>query len=374
MREGAAATRILVVRAGALGDTLMATPVLRALQHEHPGCELDFLCAPAAAPLLASNPRVSRLFTLERRNLPFALSPEKWGLAARLRSRAYDLAVLLESAPRYEELLRHARPRSLRSFRDIQFDPREHSIVNNLRVAGVAEVQSPRPKVAGHSLFEPQAREVIDCDPALDMELYVSGEDERAIAELLGIAPLGTRLVGLHPGYGPRTRKTRDQAQRLKGWDIGNFGRLAHMLIERGFTVVLTGSRQDHEDAERIAEQLPGRFFQLAGRTTVGQLAALIQKLELLVAVDSGPAHMAAALGVPLVVLWGPARLEQVRPLSSRSPVCVVRHPVSCAPCYDTPRMKTCRRNICMQGISPERVLREADALLRDSGIEGSRD
>jgi ADP-heptose:LPS heptosyltransferase len=73
---------------------------------------------------------------------------------------------------------------------------------------------------------------------------------------------------------------------------------------------------------------------------------------------------MAAALGTPLVVLWGPAILEQVRPLSSTSPVTVLRHPVPCAPCYDTPLMKTCRRNICMEGITGAEVLEAARASL----------
>lgn len=347
--------RILVVRAGALGDTLMATPVLRALEQKHPGCEIDFLCSAPAAPLLAHNPHLSRVFTLARRNVPFALCPEKWRLAAQLRRRSYDLAVLLESAPVFEALVRRSGARRIATFRDIDFDPRRHSIVNNLRVAGMTEAQDPESKVQGLAG---------DCDPALDMELCIAEEDERTVEQWLATAPPGTRLIGMHAGYGPAARKQKDQSQRLKGWDIANFARLARMLIERGFTIVLTGSPEDRADSERIADDLPGRFFQLAGRTTVGQLAAVIRRCELFVSVDSGPAHMAAALAVPLVVLWGPSRLEQVRPVSSHSSVGIVRHAVSCAPCYDTPMMKSCRRNICMEAISPERVFREIQAIV----------
>jgi ADP-heptose:LPS heptosyltransferase len=137
------------------------------------------------------------------------------------------------------------------------------------------------------------------------------------------------------------------------------------MLLARGARLVLTGSADDREEAEAIAARLPASsFLQLAGRTTVGELAAVLRRLRLLVAVDSGPAHMAAALGTPLVVLWGPAILEQVRPISSTTPIRIVRHRVFCAPCYGTPMMKTCQRNICMEAISPERVLAEAVALL----------
>jgi ADP-heptose:LPS heptosyltransferase len=94
------------------------------------------------------------------------------------------------------------------------------------------------------------------------------------------------------------------------------------------------------------------------------ELAAVIQSLDVLVSVDSGPAHLAAATGTPLVVLWGPAILEQVRPLSSRTPIALLRHPPPCAPCFETPLMKTCRRNICMESITPREVLAQVDALL----------
>ena len=61
-------------------------------------------------------------------------------------------------------------------------------------------------------------------------------------------------------------------------------------------------------------------------------------------------------MGTPLVVLWGPAILQQVKPMSSKSPVTILRHSVPCAPCYDTPLMKTCRQNICMEGIKASEV------------------
>jgi len=103
----------------------------------------------------------------------------------------------------------------------------------------------------------------------------------------------------------------------------------------------------------------------LAGRTSVREMAAVIEQLDVLVSVDSGPAHMAAALHTRLVVLWGPGILEQTRPCGDPSRVIVVRHPVFCAPCYGTPIMKQCQRNICMEAISPARVAGEVERLLK---------
>src|SRR5512132_687891 len=126
--------RILVVRAGALGDTLMATPAVRALHERYPEADIDFLCTEAAAPLLERNPHISRILTLRLRNLPLFVSREKRRLVESIRAAGYEFAVLLESAPRFRQLLEAARVRRIHSFADIDFDPGLHSIVNNLRV------------------------------------------------------------------------------------------------------------------------------------------------------------------------------------------------------------------------------------------------
>ncbi len=344
--------RLLVVRAGALGDTLMATPVVRALAARYPGAAIDFLCSASAAPLLEGNPAIARVLPLRGRNTPWILSSEKRRLARELRAAAYDFAVLLESAERFHDLLRHAGIGRIRSFRDIEFDPGAHSAVNNLRVAGFDDWQA----VPG----------------GLDMDLFVTPQEEAAAEGMLDAASRDPRAagrrVGLQAGWGPRSRKADGQRGRLKSWGCDNFAELGKLLGARGCHLVLTGSAEDRPEAETIAARLPnGSCTVLAGRTTVRELAAVIRCLDLFVSVDTGPAHMAAALGTPLVVLWGPSKLHQVAPISSRSPVRIVRHPVFCAPCYDTPMMKSCRRNICMESISPQRVLREVEELMNGS-------
>ncbi len=336
------AGRILVVRAGALGDTLMATPVLRALRRQYPEREIDFLCAAAARPLLEFNPAVSRLFVLRQRNWPFFLSPEKWRLVRALRSRAYDLAVLLESTPAYRELLERAGCAEIRAITKT-FDPSLHSIQNNLRAAGL-----------GDRLDD------------LKMDLFITPEEDRRAQEIL--EPLPRPRIGLHAGWGPPRRKDQ-QGERLKSWGAENFARLATLLhAKAGGSFLLTGSTDDLAETERLRARLAGSPLPpptvLTGRTTVRELAALVRQLDLLVSVDSGPAHMAAALERPLVVLWGPAILEQTRPLGDPARIRIVRHRVFCAPCYGTPMMKQCRRNICMEAISPERVAAEAEELL----------
>ena len=257
----------------------------------------------------------------------------------RLRARDYDLAILLESAPRYRRLLERARPKLIRSFDEVRFNPALHAIINNLNVAGIEDAKAGQ----------------------LNMDLPLGASDEAAAAKILREIP--QPRIGVHMGWGPRGRK-RNQALRLRGWSYAGFIQLIRKLLDAPVSVVLTGSSEDARDAELIQKQLGDpRVHSIAGRTQVRELAAVINKLDLLISVDSGPCHMAAALGTPLVVLWGPGRLEQTRPLSTGQ-VRVIRHLLPCAPCQSTSLQKTCTRNLCMEAITPEEVLAEARQLL----------
>jgi heptosyltransferase I len=330
--------RILVIRAGALGDTLMATPVLPALAERYPGARIDFLASATAAPLLDGHPLIDETLPLRRRNLPLAVSVEKLRLVRRLRRARYDLAVVLEHAPRYYALAERAGAARIGGFRETPFDPALHSIANNLRAAG----------------FDDWARR------PWEMSLSLTGADARALPP--AIADARRPLVGLHAGYGPAHRK-RDQAQRLRGWPLERFAEVGRWLAARGAGLVLTGSAEDRPQVEQLARALPpDAAVDVAGRTGVRGLAAIIQRLALLVSVDSGPAHIAAALGTPLVVLWGPGIYEQTRPVG-RGPIEILREPVECAPCYGTPMMRACRRNICMEGIAPARAIEAIERL-----------
>jgi ADP-heptose:LPS heptosyltransferase len=334
--------RILVVRAGALGDTLMATPVLPALASRYPGSAIDVLASGVAAPLLANHPDLERVVALRWRNLPFAISLEKLALVRRLREAAYDLAVVLEQAPHYLDLVRRARPGRIIGFHETPFDPALSSAANNLRAAGFDD-WATRP---------------------LAPEIFLTGRDSAEAAEVVGVRE-ASRVVGLHSGYGPVGRSKRNQDMRLRGWKLENFIDLGRELAVRGMSVVLTGSTEDRPAVERIAQGLPaGSFVNAAGRLSVRGLAAAIGMMDAFVSVDSGPAHIAAAVGTPLVVLWGPGILEQTRPIGARAPVVIVRHPPPCAPCYGTPLMRTCPRNICMESIAPDEVLRATLTLL----------
>jgi heptosyltransferase I len=322
----------------------MVTPLLRALRNRHPEAEIDMLVSSLAAPLLECNPHLANLFFLRSRNWPLALSPEKQRLKRRLHARNYDVVFLLESAPRYRKLIERIGARRILSFNEMPFNAGQHAIVNNLRVAGI---QAGPPQ-------------------DLDMELPLTSDDHATAQKMLRNLP--KPRIGVHIGWGPLGRK-HNQENRLRGWSHSNFVQLIRTILKHhNGSVLLTGSPQDATDTQTICASIDNpRLRSIAGQTRIRELAAVIKCLDLLVSVDSGPCHMAAALGTPVVVLWGPGILEQTRPISSISPIRIVRHPLSCAPCQSTSMQKACRHNLCMEAITPNEVFAEVKELLPKS-------
>ena len=96
-------------------------------------------------------------------------------------------------------------------------------------------------------------------------------------------------------------------------------------------------------------------------RTTLA--AALLERFSLFVSTDTGPLHMAAALRVPFVGLYGPTRFDETRPFPSEPVGTVLRHSLPCQPCYGTPDQRRCRDNVCMQGIEAREVVEKARGL-----------
>jgi ADP-heptose:LPS heptosyltransferase len=179
---------------------------------------------------------------------------------------------------------------------------------------------------------------------------------ERAEAAAL-LAPLASRprpWVGLHPG-------ARAPARR---WPAARFAAVGDALARRlGASLVVTGGPDEVAVVEEVAARLATPALPLAGGLSLGALAAVIATLDLFVSNDTGPAHLAQAVGTPCVIVFGPADPRRWAPLDRRHRV--VRQPVSCSPCGHW-QCPTDHR--CLRRIAPARVVAAARAVLAEEG------
>ena len=200
------------------------------------------------------------------------------------------------------------------------------------------------------------------------MRLIVSADGRRGLQTLLS-AGLSHPLVVLHPGA------TNGEAKR---WPLPYWKTLVSRLIGAGTTVVLAGGPADRHLAQAVVAGVstqPGdstrRPIDLTGRTTLPALLALLEQADVLVSGDSGPLHLAIALGRPTVAIFGPTDPIVSGPYRAPKTV-LLRHDLPCSPCYRLDNVADCPlgHTLCQWLISPDAVYGAVRALLA-SGAKG---
>jgi heptosyltransferase-2 len=192
--------------------------------------------------------------------------------------------------------------------------------------------------------------------------------DQEMESMLVFLARLGqldtsdAMLLGLNPSaaYGPAKR-----------WPAERFAEVTRKISQRipNCCWLIFGSRSDAEFCARVAAQGTGRIINLAGKTTLRQLMALLKTCRVLLTNDSGPMHVAAALGTPVVALFGSTSPELTGPGQPGDPRHrVIRNKVPCSPCF----RRTCPVDFrCMTGISVAQVeVAILDLLSMNSGLD----
>jgi ADP-heptose:LPS heptosyltransferase len=179
---------------------------------------------------------------------------------------------------------------------------------------------------------------------------------EVSIAQSLLAAAPRPRIV-LHPTARWRT----------KLWELDRWRALARTLLAGGVGVILTGSRDDDSVAAAILAGLDPAPLCLVGRLSLTQLTAVLQAVDLMITVDSGPMHIAAAVGTPVVALFGPTDPRRTGPLG---PGRVLRRELPCSPCLQR-RCQITDTYRCMRDLSVAEVLDAAHDLLRTRARPG---
>ncbi|HLA48488.1 MAG TPA: glycosyltransferase family 9 protein, partial [Nitrospinota bacterium] len=185
------------------------------------------------------------------------------------------------------------------------------------------------------------------------------------VKTILNKLPYSYPRIAIHAGFGPSGKRGR-KAIGVRSWPIDRFKEtIVRLNKETGASFILTGTAEEFTTNESITKGLKFPLLNLAGQTTIPELGDLLKEMDMLISIDSSPAHIAAAVGTPLIVLWGPSIEAKMKPMSLNSPVVIINKNLPCSPCYETPRKDSCRNNICMKEIHVEEVVEAAIKLLK---------
>ncbi len=344
--------RILVVKLADIGDVLTATPALRALRETFAAARIDLLTTPAAAGV-APAAWVDRVLVAPRSlaRRPSDL-PAAWRLLADLRRAGYDAVLFLHhltlgaGAAKYR-LLAAAAGAPLRLGLD---NGKGGWLTHSVPDDGFGAVHEVEYWLRVAALLGARSR---------DTRLYAgwSGEDAAAADRALASAPARPR-VAIHPGSGGYAPARR--------WEAAKWAALADAVAARyGAQIVLVGTGADGADA--VHAQMAAPALNLAGQTTLSQLASVLARCDLFLGADSGVMHLAAAVGVPLVALFGPSNHLAWGPWTPDTPTTVVRLGLRCSPCsytgHSVGARAGCWHRSCMADLQPAQVLAAVEAL-----------
>jgi 3-deoxy-D-manno-octulosonic-acid transferase/heptosyltransferase-1 len=353
--------RILIIKPSSIGDVVHALPFLSSLRQRYPDRHIAWLVEEAAAELLLGHPLLDRVIVSGRKRWGRQLRPtfrgsaalrEITALIAELRQGRYDLVIDLQGLLKSALMVACTGAR----FRVGLAGAREGS-----KRALTHEVPLPPGPLHAVDRYLEAAR-FLGAEPLSKAFVFPSRPDDGARAEAL-LAEAEVRPNAVVVALNPQARWS------TKLWGEERFARLGEVLAQRhGARILLIGASSDLPLARRLASRMNPTPFVAAGRTDLTLLIALLRRIDLLVTVDSGPMHMAAALRTPLVALFGPTDPRLVGPYGGDLPAgqaggVVLRVSLPCSPCSK----RWCwieDDRLCMRSISVDAVAEAASALL----------
>ncbi|MBI3990289.1 MAG: lipopolysaccharide heptosyltransferase II [candidate division NC10 bacterium] len=341
--------RILLIKPSSIGDVVHTLPTLAALRKRFPDRYITWVVEREAAGIVQGHPDVDQILVSGRKGWQRALKDprnatkavqELLAFVRELRAGSYDLAIDLQGLFKSAilTLLSGARYR-----------------------VGFAPVREMAHRALTHSVPYPHALHAVERYLSLARCLGADGdphaffiatslEDETRVRRFLSQSGISTDE--------PKVVLHSSARWGTKLWEEERFGRLGDLLAEKlGARILLTGSEADGPITARIAASMRHRALNLAGKLTLKGLVALLKQTSLLVTVDSGPMHIAAALGTPLVALFGPTDPRWTGPYG---PNCtVLQKTIPCRPCLKR-RCQIAEERLCMRSIDVEEVLEAA--------------
>ena len=273
--------RLVIIGPTWVGDTIMATPVLRAARARWPDAHITGVVPPGLDTLLHGNPWLDELIAM---SIKGPLGP--WRGARRLRPARPDAVLLLPNSLRAALTARLTGAR----FR-IGYDRDRRGPLLTHRLAPKAHDQ-PVPTTVDYAALGSFATG-LEVDPT--PQLFVTDEERRLADEQLDGIP--TPFAIINPGA----------SKAMKRWPADRFGAVARGLADDGAGVVITGAPSERDLVTDVCEAARGAAVNLIDRgVTLGSLKGIIKQAALLITNDTGPRHIALALNTPAVVLFGP--------------------------------------------------------------------
>ena len=330
--------KIILQRADAIGDTVLATASIVPIKKLYPEAKLDFLCRELTKELVSAHPALNKII----------IHPENKGLLIEL-FKEYDLLISLWE----DDLFPLAAWRGIVPHRCGPLETKKYGWLYN--AGAFRRLNFARHQVERNSDILQALGAAVN---PLELDLHLTPENKKTAEEYL--AGIKNDIVALSPG----TSGTN------KALSAATYARFIELAVKRyGFQFVLLGGKDEVELAKAITSLTGHEVIDLTGRTTVGENAALIARSRFHVGCDSGPTHLAAAVKTPCLVIYTSKAQKPLTWGPWGVPHRIVRKAVDCPLICAT---RACQATYCADQISAEELLTEFAELVAGRGITGT--
>ena len=339
--------KVLIRGTNWIGDVVMTFPAIAAVRETLPMARITVLVKPWVADLVRMHPAVDEVMVYERPGRHAGLGG-LLALARELREKRFDAAILLQNAIEAAVIARLARIPVRAGY---STDARSLLLTHPVR-------RTPQIMTVHQSLYYLEMLKALGFRaPGSPLKLAATEKQRLSAEKLLGQFGIAGRrpVVGMAPGaaYGPAKR-----------WFPERFAAVADRLVTKtSCPVLLFGSDGDRTSTEAVQAAGKTPFIDIAGRTNLEEAIALIARCDLFITNDSGLMHVAGALGVPTVAIFGSTNPQTTYPLGERT--VILRRPVDCSPCLK----KECPTDFkCMDLVTVDEVYDDSIRLLTEAG------
>jgi len=325
--------RILVVTVNWLGDAILTTPAFKALKDKFPGSYLGVLAVERVKAVFDNNPYIDEVIVFDEKNKSFT---DKLEFARQLKTKRFDTVFLIHRSFTRAFICWLAGIKQR-----VGYTRFKNFFVLTRKIKPLRQPIHRQDYYL--YLFE-------KCDipiPERLPQFFIPQSARTKVREYLKtLTATSSYVIGMNPSAN----------WDLKRWPKDCFAQLADRLIEElNCAVVFVGAAKNAAYVESVIEKMRNKPINMCAKTNLKELGALIEQTDLFISNDSGPAHLAAALKVPLLVLFGPTSPQQTSPCGQT--VTIIKEDIDCqTPCYKL----DCEDNICMKKIKVEDVFQKA--------------
>jgi len=354
--------RILIINPFGIGDVIFTTPLIRHLRKQFPDSYIGFICNSRVAPFLSSNKNLNEIFVFDKGDFRILWRASKIDCIRQflkflkiIKSKKFDTVIDLSLGHQYSFFLMMLGVPVRIGY---NFKKRGRFLTHKIDIAGYHDKHIVEYYLDLLRIVAPRFRY-----DNRSLDVFIPQEDLAWADNFLNNNHIdrNEKIIAIIPGGGASWGK----AAIYKQWPAENFASVADLLIEKyAAKVIILGGPDDTDICDSVLKAMKQKAISACGRTTILQFAALLKKCVLTITNDGGPLHVAVAVDINTISLFGPVDENVYGPYSASKKHIVLKQDINCRPCYKEFKLNQCQSRRCLLNIRPQDAIKAAGELL----------